>query len=53
VADEKQERPTLSKEIVEKLNEFLQNSECGKKITVNDLSKDVQFIILDYIKEHS
>jgi len=37
----------------EKLNEFLKNSEYGKKITVNDLSKDVQFIILDYIKEHS
>ena len=53
MASEKQERPTLSKEVVEKLNEFLKNSEHGKKITVADLTKDVQFIILDYIKEHS
>lgn len=53
MVNERQERVTLPREIVEKLNEFLTQNEHGKKISVDDLTKDVVFVIRDYIKEHS
>lgn len=53
MANEKQERVTLPKEVVEKLNEFLKENQHGKKIALADLTKNVEFIIRDYIKEHS
>lgn len=49
----KQERVTLSDEVVDKLNKFLKNTEHGKKIDLSDLKQNVEFILRDYIKENS
>lgn len=53
MASEKQVRPTISPQTVEKLKEFLKNTEHGKKIELSTIEKTIGFILLDYIKEHS